>query len=248
MLRLILCLLAAPAMGQQVTIGTSASYPPMIIHDGAAPVSGLEGELLAMICARAGWTCNWEILPFDGLFPALETGRIDIAANSLGYSAERAARVHMTCPHRPRQSDRMTDPFFVLDPTHDPESGPIAVVRDTLHATALADAELDARLFSDDDVAIDAVVTGQIPAYFGPQPPVANHPAGGRLTAVGSFDIHSSGTSFAISPLRPDLAAEVEEHLANLSREGTLSAITNRWMGRSVEDPIALCDIQHPTS
>lgn len=245
---LALCLLAAPVNAEQVTIGTSASYPPMIVHNGAAPVSGLEGDLLSAICTQAGWTCTWEILPFDVIFPALEVGRIDIAANSFGYTAERAARVHMTCPHRPNGNDRMSGSFYVIDPTHDPFSGSVAVLRGSLHAIALAEAGVDARPFSADTTALDTVVAGEIPAYFGPDPAVEQYPNRAALFAVGEMAIRSGGTSFAVSPLRADLAAELDDQLANLSRAGTITQITRRWTGSSVDDPIALCENQPPIS
>ncbi|WP_341862427.1 transporter substrate-binding domain-containing protein [Gymnodinialimonas sp. 57CJ19] len=236
------------AKAETLRLATSAAYPPMIIHNGAPPVSGLEGDLLAALCARAGWDCQWQIMPFDAIFVALEAGEIDIAANSLGYTAARAARVHMTCPYRPSSSDGAQGTFYVLDPSHDPRSGPIAVLRETLHATALARAGLEARPFSDDHTALDAVVAGDIPAYFGADPAVESYPDRGLLAASGAMAIESGGTSIAVTPLRPDLAAEVDAQLANLSRDGTITRLTTLWTGTGVDDPIALCDIGLPIS
>lgn len=236
------------AKAETLRIGTSASYPPIIVHNGAPPVSGLEGDLLAALCARAGWDCQWEIMPFDAIFVALETGEIDIAANSLGYTAGRAARVHMTCPYRPGSADGSYGTFYVLDPSHDPRSGPIAVLRETLHATALVRAGLEARLFSEDHTALDAVVAGDIPAYFGADPAVETYPSRGLLSTSGGMTIESGGTSIAVTPLRPDLAAEVDAQLVNLSRDGTITRLTTRWTGAGVDDPIALCETGLPIS
>ena len=246
--KLALCAAASPVLATEVVIGTSAAYPPMIIHDGGPPVSGLEGDLMARICANAGWTCTWEIMPFDVIFPALEVGRIDVAANAFGYTAARAARVHMTCPYRPASLDGMRGTFFALTPDHDPRSAPIAVLRGTLHQTALSEAGLDLRAFSDDITAMDAVVSGDILAYFGPTPAVENYANRAALVPVGEMDIQSSGTSIAVSPLRPDLAAVVDDELSNLSREGIITSLTRQWTGGGVDDPIALCEILPPIS
>lgn len=245
---IILCALACPAHAEDVVIGTSASYPPMIIHDGAAPVSGLEGDLLSHICTNAGWNCTWEIMPFDVIFPALEVGRIDLAANAFGYSAERAARVHMTCPYRPASSDGMRGTFYALTSDHDPRSGSVAVLRGTLHQTALAEVGLEMRLFSDDNSAMNAVVAGEVPAYFGPAPAVDNYHNRAALVPVGEMPIQSGGTAFAVSPLRPDLAAVVDDQLANLSRDGIITTLTRQWTGGGVDDPIALCERLPPIS
>lgn len=242
------CALAPQAHALEVVIGTSASYPPIIIHDGGAPVSGLEGELLSQICTRAGWSCTWEIMPFDVIFAALEVGRIDMAANSLGHTPDRAARVHMTCPYRPIAPDDMRGTFFTRDPSHDPRSGPIAVLRGTLHHIALAEAGLDARLFSEDRVALDSVVAGAIPTYFGPAPAVENHPSGAVLTPADEMQIQSGGTALAVSPLRPELAAALDAQLVALSRDGTITALTRQWIGEAVDDPIALCETIPATS
>ncbi|MBY4895171.1 transporter substrate-binding domain-containing protein [Rhodobacteraceae bacterium N5(2021)] len=243
-----LATLAAPANAQEVVIGTSSTYPPMIIHTGRAPVTGLEGDLLAELCTRAGWTCRWEFMPFDVIFPALEAGRIDIAANALGYSEERAARVHMTCPYRPLSPGGMHGTFFTRDPSHDPRSGPIAVLRGTLHHAALAEAGLDLRLFSEDDAAMDAVVSGALQAYFGPTPAVENYPNRAALIPAGEMPIRSGGTSIAVSPERPDLAAALDAQLIDLSHDGIITAITRQWLSDAVDDPIALCDTGPPLS
>ncbi|GAB5449149.1 MAG: hypothetical protein Gyms2KO_40220 [Gymnodinialimonas sp.] len=244
----LLCASAVPATAQQVVIGTSASYPPIIIHDGAAPVSGLEGDLMAQICARAAWSCTWEFMPFDMIFAALEAGRIDIAANSLGHTAERAARVHMTCPYRPIAPGDMRGTFFTLDPSHAPRSGPIAVLRGTIHHTALVEAGLDARLFSEDRAALDAVLAGDLPAYFGPAPAVENHPSAPSFARAGEMEIQSGGTALAVSPHRPDLADALAIQLVALSRDGTITALTRQWIGEGVDDPIALCETSPPIS
>lgn len=240
--------LATPATADEVVIGTSSAYPPMIVHNGGPPFSGLEGDLLAHICANAGWTCRWDIMPFDVIFPALEVGRIDIAANAFGYTAARAARVHMTCPYRPASEDGMRGTFFALTSNLDPRSGPIAVLRGTLHQTALTEAGLEMRLFSDDNSAMDAVVAGAVPTYFGPAPAVDNYHNRAALLPIGEMPIQSSGTSFAVSPLRPDLAAMVDDQLANLSRDGIITSLTRQWTGGGVDDPIALCEISPPIS
>lgn len=233
---------------QQVIIGTADTYPPFIVHDGTPPVSGMEGELLALICARAGWSCRWEIMAFDRLFPALEAGRIDIAASSLGSTPERQARVHMTCPHRPADSDELQGNFYSLDPNIDPRSGVIAVMGDTLHASALSAAGHTTRLFPSDTAALDAVVAGEVPAYFGPSPAVGLYPNRARLSDAGTMMLSSGGTSLAVSRTRPDIIAGLDDQLVALSRDGIITALLLQWTGDSVEDPIALCDIQLPVS
>lgn len=253
-LALAILVAAAPASAQEVIVGTSAHYPPIIVHNGSPPVTGLEGDLVSLICARAGWTCRWQIMPFDAVFPALETGQIDIAANSLGYTAERAARVHMTCPYRPMGEAGNTGTFYVRDPEHDARSGPIAVLRGTLHATALEAEGLDLRPFATDAAALDAVIAGTLPAYFGPDPAVDTHPGRAHLRAAGRMDVPSGGTSLAVSRTRPDLAAEVDAQLATLSREGIIATLIQTWTGDggdddgTIDDPIALCDIGLPIS
>lgn len=234
-------LAATQAHAETVVIGTSATYPPIIIHDGGAPVSGLEGDIMSLVCARAGWTCRWEIMPFDTVFAALEAGHIDVAANSLGHTPARAARVHLTCPYRPAAPDDILGSFFIRDPHHDPRSGPIAVLRGTLHHAALVEAGLDARLFLEDRAALDAVVAEALPAYFGPSVAVEHHPSGGTLTRADDMPVHSGGTAFAVSPHRPDLAAALDAQLTDLSHEGIITALTRQWTGEAVDDPIALC-------
>lgn len=243
-----LAMATLPVSAQTITIGTSASYPPIIVHNGSPPVSGLEGELLGVICTEAGWTCIWEILPFDVLIPALEAGRIDIAANSLGYTADRAARVHMTCPYRASPNGKASGRFLVLDPATTPQNGPIAVLRGSLHADTLAQEGLTARPFSEDADALAAVASGAIPSYYGPDAIADLFADAFGLTSAGTMPIASNGTSLAVTPTRPDIAAEVDAQLAALSSRGLITSITTRWVGQGDDDPISRCENDPITS
>lgn len=248
----LLLALTAPATAQTITIGTAETYPPIIIHapsnNAAGSVSGMEGQLIDAICARAGWTCVWQQMPFGELIPALEQGTIDIAAHALAYTPARALRVHMTCPYRPDLDGEITGTFLAISATTQPESGAIAVLNGSLHALALAQAGFTPQTFPDDASALASVVSGEISTYFGPTLGSAHGPARAALTPTGTLTLQSGGTSLGVTPTRPDLVAEVDDHLANLSRDGTITTISNRWLGQSVEDPIALCDIHLPIS
>lgn len=245
---LALLLMPFPALAEDITIGTAVPYPRILEHDGAGNVSGLEGDLVAAICARAGWTCTWEVMPFDTLFPALEAGRIDMAANVFGLTAERAARVHMTCPYMPPTADAEGGTFFVTDPAHDPRSGPVAVLRGSLFADTLDGIDADLRLFADEGLAIGALLSGDVPAYFGSATTAMGYPGAAALVNRGQLPTQSRGLSLAVTPTRPGLGAEVDAQLASLSRDGALTYLLNRWINRNVDDPIALCDRQPTTS
>jgi ABC-type amino acid transport substrate-binding protein len=246
MLRAIILLLplaiGAPVNAQTITIGTAVAVPQVLEHDGMGNVTGLEGDLLAAICTRAGWTCTWEVMDFDTLFPALEAGRIDIAANFLGHTPTRAERVHMTCPYFPDEGQLDGGSYFVTDPAHDPLSGAIAVLAGTLHAERLEDAGLTAQLYLTEDAAIEALLTGEVPAYFGASQTAVIHPEAERLIAAGVNPNASIGIALAVTPTRPFVAEVVDASLANLSREGMISELLSRWLNHRIDDPIALCD------
>lgn len=241
-LPLALALLATPAAAETITIGTTGDYHPMLVPQDGGGMSGIEGDLVTAICARAGWACEWQILSIGEIFEALERGDIDLGAAGLGHISDRATPVLMTCPYLPPHLSGGQGTLYVRDPEHDPRTGPIATVRDTVFVDRLLQDGLDVRLFPDFDAAVTAVAGGEIPTYFGGTHGIEARPGGAQLTAVEDLDISGRGLSFAVTATRPALLVQVNAHLADLSADGTITEIFRQWSDREdIIDPIAEC-------
>ncbi|MEX3016312.1 transporter substrate-binding domain-containing protein [Gymnodinialimonas hymeniacidonis] len=240
--------LASPAAAQDITIGTAFPYDPFISRDETGTLKGAEPEILAAICARAGWTCSWTEMPFEDLIPALQDGRIDIAANGLGHTIERAAEVHMACPYYPVLGDPPSGTFFTTDPDHDPRSGPVGVTAGSIfEATLLREGYVPVP-FEDETVALQALQDGLVQAHFGSRTYPAQIHVDGDLHEAGEIETGAIGFAFALNPTNPEMIEIFETVQADISSDGTLAGIAETHLGFSHPDPISLCDRTNPIS
>jgi polar amino acid transport system substrate-binding protein len=79
------------AMAQeQIKVGFSPeAYPPFFVADASGNWTGWEVEIIDAICDEAKLECELTPIPWDGLIPALTTGKIDAIMNSMSITAER---------------------------------------------------------------------------------------------------------------------------------------------------------------
>ncbi len=245
---LLTILAATPLAAEDITIGTAFPYAPYVTRDANGAPIGAEPDILAAICTRAGWTCTWVELPFDDLIPALQAGRIDIAANGLGHTPERAALVHMACPYHPHMDSPPEGTFYVTDPNHNPFNGPIGVTGGSIYETALAREGHLTVPFEHEGLALQALHDGLVPAHFGSDYYAEQTGAAVGLTEAGTMPTGSIGFAFAITPTNPDLIEAFEQTQADLSRSGSLAAFSDEYFGESHPDAISLCDRVIPLS
>lgn len=78
----------------EIVVASGPGYPPILdlAADGVT-LSGSQPEEVRLIGEVLGVDIVFEDVKFDALFPALESGRVDMAAASLGVSAERLETV-----------------------------------------------------------------------------------------------------------------------------------------------------------
>lgn len=84
------CLLASPAVAQDVKIGIAAeAYPPFSSPDASGNWVGWEIDIIHAVCAAAEMQCVITPVAWDGIIPALTSGQIDAIMNSMSITEER---------------------------------------------------------------------------------------------------------------------------------------------------------------
>lgn len=84
------CLMAAPALAQEVKIGIAAeAYPPFASPDAAGNWVGWEVEIINAVCAAGEMQCVITPVAWDGIIPSLTSGQIDAIMASMSITDER---------------------------------------------------------------------------------------------------------------------------------------------------------------
>ena len=91
---------AAPvAVQQTIKVGSSADYPPFEYIDEHNKIVGFEIDMIEAVGKKIGVKFDVQNMSFDGLIPALKTGKIDAALSGMSATEERRKSVDFTKPY-----------------------------------------------------------------------------------------------------------------------------------------------------
>lgn len=88
-----LCLLHLNAQAADLTVGANIGNVPWEFQDASGDFVGFEIDLAKEIGARLGMSVEVVNIPFNGLFSAVQSGRIDIALSSITITDKRLRSV-----------------------------------------------------------------------------------------------------------------------------------------------------------
>lgn len=80
------------------SVGTNAEYPPFEYLENGK-ICGIDADIIELISKKTGVKYEWKNMNFDGLIPALQTKKIDIAIAGMSITPERAKAVNFSIPY-----------------------------------------------------------------------------------------------------------------------------------------------------
>jgi polar amino acid transport system substrate-binding protein len=96
---LLATLVPSPAAEKKLIVGMELAYPPFEMRDERGEPAGVSVDLARALAAYLGQPVEIENIPFDGLIPALKTGRIDVIISSMTATPERAQSIDFSEPY-----------------------------------------------------------------------------------------------------------------------------------------------------
>lgn len=99
-----LAIMIGPASAQEkkwdtVRIGTDGAYNPWTFMDSTGTLIGLDTELANDFCARMKVKCEFVILEWEGIIPALNAGKIDAIMSGMHITAKRKEVMGFSRPY-----------------------------------------------------------------------------------------------------------------------------------------------------
>ena len=82
-----------------LVLGTSGNMPTMSQVDASGKVSGFDIDLARVMAGMMGVRLDIELMPFDQLLPALESGRVDVVMSNMTITPQRNLRVAFVGPY-----------------------------------------------------------------------------------------------------------------------------------------------------
>jgi polar amino acid transport system substrate-binding protein len=96
---LLLWLGCAEPHKQALIVGMELNYPPFEMVDDQGKPAGISVEMAEALGRFVGSAVQIQNIPFDGLIPALKTGKIDLIISSMTATAERAQSIDFSEPY-----------------------------------------------------------------------------------------------------------------------------------------------------
>lgn len=217
---------------ETIKVGTSPNYKPFNYKENGK-LTGFDTDLVNEIAKREGINIAWVEISFDGLIPALKTGKIDMIASSMSATDERKQNVDFTDVYYTTKNLYIKQKNnSSLTTKNDLEGKTIGVLLGSLQEPT-AKAIKDAKVQSNEDlnVAILALKNGKIDAVVADKDVAkAFLKQNPDLVAFFEEDDGSSGFSFAFDKGKyQSIITKFNEGLASVKADGTYETLIKKY-------------------
>ena len=83
----------------ELVIGTSPDFPPFENLNDDGSITGIEIDILTLICEKLGVTLKIEQMDFDSVLPGVQSGKFDLAVSGITATEERKQNALFTDPY-----------------------------------------------------------------------------------------------------------------------------------------------------
>ncbi len=228
-----------PASNGTLTMATEGGYVPMCYFRGGTLV-GIEIDLAARFCQARGYGLIVENMNFDGVLPAVQSGKADFAAAGISITEERRESVDFSVPYytggtvmavlrTPEAQSRAGLPS--LEDMRTKRIGiPSGTSFDLLIRTAFPDAQLT--YYNNQSDLLTALAAGKIDAFPSNEPVVRYMISQGYegIDYIPEFiQDFDSAYCFSKDGKGQKLCGEFSEFLRSLRQDGGMDRLAEKW-------------------
>jgi len=231
----------------KIVVGTSADYPPFESYVGPGQIDGFDIALMDTIGQRLGVTIEYRDIPFagdadggDGLGPALLQGQIDAAIAAISRTPEREVYADFSNVYLVSEGAALAQQAseITLTKIDDVAKYKVGVQRNSVYQNQMQTRFIDTGQMSPDNLAAygnaeDAVSdlkAGRVELVVMDSQPSQAFAEQGGVKVVG---IGGSQQCYAIALPKgaAALKAKIDEVITALNNDGTISALSKRYLG-----------------
>ena len=228
------------AHAEGIKVGANIGNVPWEFEDASGKIVGFEVDLMTEVGKRLGKEVTFENIPFQGLFPAVQSGRIDAAVSSITITQKRLASVSFAQPYYDsdqsltvmadsgiKSMDDMKGKIVAVD------TGSTGDMWATENQAKYGIAEI--KRFEGLAPAMLDVEAGRVNGYISDIPALLYYVKDKPQFQVVERILTGEQYSVMFNKDAP-LAAEVNEVLTALKSEGFIAGLHEKWFGAKAED------------
>ena len=217
-------------------VGTDPTYAPFEMADGASgQLTGFDVELIRAVARSQGRTVRFVPLPFDGLIPALQARKLDMAISAMTITPARAETVDFSRPYFAAGLGVVVRTDGPSIPTlQELASRRVAVQIGSTGALAVSKVKgAESASFNSAPLALQELINGNVDAYVNDLPATlyAIQKAGLKELRISSRPLTSDYYGIAL-PQGSALRSEVDRGLQAVMADGQMDRLHRRWFQR----------------
>lgn len=227
------------AAAADLTVGANIGNVPWEFQDASGQFVGFEVDLVNEVARRLGKTVEIENIPFQGLFAAVQSGRIDIATSSITITEKRLESVSFAQPYYDSDQSLTVTAASGIKSLADMKGKVVGV--DTGSTGDIWATEnqgthgfADIRRFEGLNPAMLDLAAGRLDGYISDIPALLYYTKDKPQFAVVERIPTGEKYSMMFAKDAP-LAAEVNEVLTALKNEGFIAALHEKWFGAKAD-------------
>lgn len=228
-------LVSAPAAeSAPIRVGMELAYPPFEMADPQGKPVGLSVDLASHLSAHLKRPLEIQNLPFDGLIPALRTGKIDLILSSMTATPERAKAVAFSAPYLRTGLALLVGKKVSLeekDPL-DRQDLVIAVKQGTTgHLFCRSFTRAKILVLDRESACVAEVVQGKASAFIYDQLSILKHARKNpHSTRALLQPLRVEEWAIAVRKDNAPLLAEINAFIASFKTKGGFETLAERWL------------------
>ena len=231
---------AGSAVAADWTVGANIGNVPWEFQDAAGKFVGFEIDLVNEVAKRAGKTVQIENIPFNGLFPAVQSNRIQIAVSSITITPKRLESLAFAQPYYDSDQSLSVLKTSKIDKLEDLGGKTVGV--DTASTGDIYATENTAKLkiakisrYEGLQPAMLDLAAGRIDGYISDIPAVEYYIKDKAQYKIAARIPTNERYSFMFAKTFAD-AGKINDILTTLKKEGFISATHKKWFGTTPPD------------
>ena len=222
---------APAAEGKEVLVmATNAEFPPYEYYEGQEIV-GIDAEIAAAIAEKLGYELKIEDMAFDSIIAAVDSGKADFGLAGMTVTEDRLASVNFSDTYATATQVVILMEDSPITGIADLDGKKIGVQLGTtgdIYAGDIADATIER--YNKGFEAVQALTQGKIDAVIIDNEPAKVFVAENEGTKILEEDFAVEEYAMAIAKENTELLEKVNEALAELTEDGTLKAIVDKYI------------------
>jgi cystine transport system substrate-binding protein len=221
-----------------ITVGTEGTYAPFSFHEGGSgALVGYDVEITEAVAEKLGVEAEFEETQFDGIFAGLEAGRFDMIANQISINPTRQETYELSDPYT-------VSPGVLIVADSNTDITDFADLKGKTSAQSLTSNWFELAEQNGAEVeavegfaqAVELLSAGRVDATINDKLTLLEYQKqqGEAGLKVAAETEEPSLSAFAFRKGSTDLVDAVNAALEELSADGTIASISEKYFGEDV--------------